>query len=861
MKTKEKAWKLKNRGFTLIEMIVTVAIIAIFSGVVLTFIGTGSSVYRSTSSNSKVQMETQETFDKIEDLIIDANRSLYYAYGSGSNLGAPITNDIKAKGGDGMNSSENKTFIACNEYENADGKTSQYICDVLDWEQSEGTIYYSRREYTAESSSAGSDDQETQSFSDESGENAVTDGTDSRTVRARNAKTLFNRSVLATGILDFRADVSKVKSDKVVRFQLSTENGQKQIQTLHSVSLRNNVDVSKPSEAFNNAEVTDVGIRIINAPESMNVGESVMLAYKKTGSGSIDPTTLKWTVVDNKDNGSFPSQDPTNGRLTINKNASGFITVQVSAVSTTGETVYSQIVTIKIIGSSTPEVTPSTTPTPKELILKQKSALLGAGQSYTLSDVVETEMTYDDGSVKTDGYTLTWTSEPGLITVNEDTLTVSADAGKNISSGKVILTATDSELGLKSNSINITIARIDMLKPKGNYKVGQDRPEPQYIYKEAGKAIKSIDGVTVTNTNPNYKVGNNEYFTSDEIGSWEAKAAYDLNNRKGIGTVESTSTYSISEASEDGDIIFSGGNEILSESSNYALSRLGVNGAHIYLNKTVDYSRQSAKLIWSVKGSKKTYTSFQDNEHSTLYIAPGEKGFILCVTMTLKDRTTNEEKVYYAEHNVKVAQKDLDITNPSHNVKLFGEYDIESYVTVSYISNPEESDENKYSYAEERIRVETYNTLIAGGQDISATQSWTVEYPEKQCVIEAGTETVPGVLWASDRLSFTGTKSIIIDKPEISFTIYEKDNKTNVKPGESIGVWAELKVNNHVANNYQIFWNGGDMFWNTPSNGGNDNIQQKTIPVWTESGTTLEITVKVTILGETYNASYNFEVT
>lgn len=86
MKTKGKAWKLKNKGFTLIEMIVTVAIIAIFSGVVVTFIGTGSGVYRNTSSNSKVQMETQETFDKIEDLIIDANRSLYYANGSGSNI-------------------------------------------------------------------------------------------------------------------------------------------------------------------------------------------------------------------------------------------------------------------------------------------------------------------------------------------------------------------------------------------------------------------------------------------------------------------------------------------------------------------------------------------------------------------------------------------------------------------------------------------------------------------------------------------------------------------------------------------------------------------------------------------------------
>ena len=85
-KIKNTAEKLKNggrtrqtdnRGLTLIELVITVAIIAIFSGVVMTFIMTGSNTYRSTSSNAKVQMETQELVDRMEDLIIDTNRSLY----------------------------------------------------------------------------------------------------------------------------------------------------------------------------------------------------------------------------------------------------------------------------------------------------------------------------------------------------------------------------------------------------------------------------------------------------------------------------------------------------------------------------------------------------------------------------------------------------------------------------------------------------------------------------------------------------------------------------------------------------------------------------------------------------------------
>ena len=130
-----------NAGFTLIEMIVTVAIIAIFSGVVVTLIGTGSNLFRGVSGNTKSQIDAQETLNAIEDLIIDANRSVYYAYGSGTDMGEQIRSDI-----DDSNATS-KTFITCNEYENGDG-TSRYVFDVLDWVGSEGKLYYSQRQYT-----------------------------------------------------------------------------------------------------------------------------------------------------------------------------------------------------------------------------------------------------------------------------------------------------------------------------------------------------------------------------------------------------------------------------------------------------------------------------------------------------------------------------------------------------------------------------------------------------------------------------------------------------------------------------------------------------------------------------------------
>lgn len=378
-KIKNTAEKLKNggrtrqtdnRGLTLIELVITVAIIAIFSGVVMTFIMTGSNTYRSTSSNAKVQMETQELVDRMEDLIIDTNRCLYYANGTGENTGSEIKNDIK-QSGDG-NSDGNKTFIVCNEYKNNDGNTSQYICDVIDWDKEDATVYYSQREYTATSSSddSGKNDTETAALSeDEEDVSAFSlDEEDSGEQNVRNVRTKVNRSVLATGILDFRADLTKVESDNIVRFQLSTENGKKEIETLHSVSLRNKVKVKKPADSVDDPEPTDVGIRISYAPASMDPGASDRLAYNLSGNGSIDPSTITWSVVSDGKNGSFPGEDHTNSKLTINENASGSITVQVSVKTSSGKWITSAPVTIQITAKATPAPTeapePTATPVP-----------------------------------------------------------------------------------------------------------------------------------------------------------------------------------------------------------------------------------------------------------------------------------------------------------------------------------------------------------------------------------------------------------------------------------------------------------------------------------------------------------------
>lgn len=220
MRNHSRKHRLNNSGLTLIELIVAIAIIAIFSGVVLTYITSSSNFYRNTSSNSKVQMETQETFDKLEDMIINANRNLAY----GTLDGQPIENDIKRNNHSTSNSSkifmvssgvdseepepssEDESDARTNQTEREDETDRQYII----WNCTTGEIRYIH-----------SEKQNNNWVNKSSGE------------------------ILATGVIDFRADISKAVSNKIVNFQLTTENGTKKVQTLHSVSLRNELGVTE----------------------------------------------------------------------------------------------------------------------------------------------------------------------------------------------------------------------------------------------------------------------------------------------------------------------------------------------------------------------------------------------------------------------------------------------------------------------------------------------------------------------------------------------------------------------------------------------------------------------------------------
>ena len=196
--------KQKNGGFTLVEMIVAVAITAVFSAVVLTAVTAGSRLFRSISGSTRVQMDTQELTDSVEKLIVNAGESIYYAYGSGKSPGASISDDI-----DGSTDGD-RTLLLCSMQKNKGGADIRVV-DVLDWRESEQKLYYSRQEITAAGTSM-----------------------------------LTEPSVYGEGVREFHVDVSRADRDGIIRFQLITETLGKKLRTLHTVDLRNPVKIMLP---------------------------------------------------------------------------------------------------------------------------------------------------------------------------------------------------------------------------------------------------------------------------------------------------------------------------------------------------------------------------------------------------------------------------------------------------------------------------------------------------------------------------------------------------------------------------------------------------------------------------------------
>lgn len=887
--------KNNSAGFTLIEMIVTVAIIAIFSGVVVTLITTGSSLFRGVSGNTKSQVKAQETLDEIEDMIIDANRSIYYAYGSGTDMGTQITSDI-----DDSNTAS-KTFITCNEYENGDG-TSRYVFDVLDWVGSEGKLYYSQREYTKASSNTEEenengtgDNSENQQTADTSGisaesmdngvavfasadndsGNGVVSGGSSD--KAKDSKELIARSVFAEGIENFTADVTKVESERIVRFRLTTEENGKKVKTLHTVNLRNRIQVMKPDDAFATASSTDVRINIVGAPDSIDAGKSKILGYNLTGNGSIDPTTLKWEIVDGTEKGYFPELDPTYGKLTINDNATGTVTVIVSAETSDGkQTVTSAPVTIKI--NNTKTVTGIYTDDKTDL-------LVAAGYSgLNLSSVISWRYTYNDGTKGKDVVPVVWTigdncsyasvSSEGQITVDEG-------AGTAAENGSFTVTATNSENNV-SGQVKVNIARIDITDPENDdsiFNVGDDK-KLEYVYKEGGNpvSIPEADAVVSTVSKPDNAEDytTTGQFADGDIGKWEVKRTVNLAaKRNGYGLVEDTRKFEVKDAKHKADIIETAVGEYVFGGRDYACGEYNDYSIFKFQKNWIPEENESHTLTWYLDGKTSEDTGFVGGTGETygklIHIGTDEEGFILRGVYVRKDKNGNEIETIVAEKSIPVISNvRVDSDKLPRELKIGNTYTLGIKFDVGIAARNEdgtiqhEKTEKYTDNHDEGTEISWQGNINSNGNLIdgyrwNVTSLYQSENEKEICgnvIAIAGAFEGSGGHHPKEYIQ-EAKITVNIIKPVVNIDINGADIAyTN----ETINMWAQVTVDGVKKDNLDVKWKCDTINWKANSTSDNNSTVSIRFPYKGTYTVTADVIVEEMNFTETKTLTINEHV-
>lgn len=827
--------KNNNAGFTLIEMIVTVAIIAIFSGVVVTLITTGSSLFRGVSGNTKAQVDAQETLDEIEDLIIDANRSVYYAYGSGTSMGDQIRSDI-----DDSNT-VSKTFIACNEYENGDG-TSRYVFDVLDWVGSEGKLYYSQREYTKASSSTEDDENGTgdnsgtqrtdddNGISEQSAANGITTFTaedtgsvsdsDSGLKKAKDSKELITRSVFAEGIKNFTADVTKVESERIVRFRLTTEKNGKKVKTLHTVNLRNRIQVMKPDDAFATASSTNIEITIVGAPDSIDAGKSKILGYDLIGDGSIDPTTLEWKIVDGTDKGYFPDLDLTYGKLTINDNATGTITVIVSAKTADGkQTVTSAPVTIKI--NNTKTVTGIQTEN-NEIILGLDTE---ATVSYDLNDYIKWSEVYNDNTNSGNSYVkVTWNGGGNGTTVQENGLiSIEKNVGTSVANGVVQVNAIYESNGKKfSAEAKINLARLEIVNPFGEYYLGDNKVKPEYNYYIGGEKKNLTSAPQFTVDGMTYQEG--DAFTAEENGSWKAKATISVNT----GSMATGHSEFIVNTDYYGMNVWcknkvSGQNVTTVYPGNtYDCSYYnGSTGFYVDADRkdsSWKYSVQWKILKSSSKNTKVSNDLFYNDQHSAkLYVDENEQGFSISAELIFYVEDNNEKIIkrrYKGVTNVGVVHG-VEIVSPKTSVVIGNKYPLAAKVIETHLTNPYSEGKPEYITQEVNDGLTTPKWSINpsnGGFDPSGVNPWDVQVWQQNTTLSISVENCH-LLWVgtgdNPKIYEDSIPIEVLEKPITRFRVEdeEKNQNTTITVDDTINLTADLEIDgNEIKDTDHITW-------------------------------------------------------
>ncbi|MDE6406597.1 MAG: type II secretion system GspH family protein, partial [Lachnospiraceae bacterium] len=220
-----------QRGFTIVELLIAVAILSIVVASVCAFIVVGSRSYASANSDINVQQEAQLSLNQMSDVLIDTTRSVnYVGYDAGGNTQKAL------KDAEFTFTPEDKSLIMYNGVVEetpaaVPGGTPTKTVDAGNgnkhyhfyWSKDAETLYYAELDVQ-------STDVDTAAI-----HFPAFDPTDPAAA---------GWVVLAERVTDFSVDLSQVEEKRVVQLALTFLDGRKEYVTSNNVTIRNKVGVN-----------------------------------------------------------------------------------------------------------------------------------------------------------------------------------------------------------------------------------------------------------------------------------------------------------------------------------------------------------------------------------------------------------------------------------------------------------------------------------------------------------------------------------------------------------------------------------------------------------------------------------------
>lgn len=342
-----------QKGFTLVELLVAVAIAAIVGGAVLGFMVVGARSFSSTSAEVNLQHEAQLAFNQLQDMIIDTAVGIDYMYGSVETEENLVSSEIGIPAGAAFK------------------KLRMYNTDVIYeivWSRAESRLYYN--EYNAIEST------------DSDGNEIIIKG---------GAKAEKER--MADDITDFSVDLTRMESKRIVRVDMEFSRSEKIYRSSHNITLRNRLVSGNAIPSYVDPPKSDLPT-IIEAPDNIYLepGESFTftgIVVKGADDAKKPSQEVRWYMVDEP--GFLYEADTgisTSGKLTVSKSQKNDFKVKVvTADGTVSKTVNICVIIVTDVNIS---FTPS--PLAKNELGDTNNPIysddLAAGEEFTLQAAV-----------------------------------------------------------------------------------------------------------------------------------------------------------------------------------------------------------------------------------------------------------------------------------------------------------------------------------------------------------------------------------------------------------------------------------------------------------------------------------------